>query len=123
MTKLLAPSILAVATLTTGCATYESPSTHHMSVTEYSHGPVTYYSTPPVYYATPMPTPVYVSPPVYVAPPVYVTPAPSFNMHIESGSGFRHQPHQRGGRQRLRSGNAEGSQVGGPSWSGTVWSR
>ena len=117
MTKLLAPSVLALTTLLSGCAVYESRPAHYVATTEYSHGPVTYYSTPPAYYAVPAPAQV------YVAPPVYVTPAPAFNMHIQSGSGFRRHPHRHDGRQKLRSGNAAGSQVGGPGWAGTVWSR
>lgn len=121
MTRLLAPSALIVAILLTGCATYESQPGYHVTATEYSHGPVTYYSTPPAYYA--VPAPVYTVPQVYAAPPVYVAPAPSFNMHIQSGPSFRRSPHNHAPRQRLRSGNAAHSQVGGPGWSGTVWSR
>lgn len=123
MTRLFAPSALALAIMLTGCATYESQPGYRVAATEYSHGPVTYYSTPPAYYAVPAPAPVYTVPQVYTAPPVYVAPAPSFNMHIQSGPGFRRSPHGHGQRQRLRSGNATESQVGGPGWTGTVWSR
>jgi hypothetical protein len=122
MIKLLKLSVTAFAALLAGCATYESRPVHHTSVTGHVHGPITYYSAPPTYYAV-SPAPVYVSPPVYVAPPMYVTPAPSFSMHIQSGSSFRRHPYQHGGRQRLRGGNAAGAQIGGPGWSGTVWNR
>ncbi|OWW18596.1 hypothetical protein [Noviherbaspirillum denitrificans] len=113
MSKPLASSIVIAAVLLNGCAVYESHPGYQVSASDYGHGPVTYYTTPPAYYVAPAP--------VYVGPPVYAAPVPSFSMQIQSGTGFRRGPH--GPRQRLRSGNAAGSQVGGPGWTGSVWSR
>ena len=127
MKNSLTLSVVALPILLAGCATYESQPAHHTTVTSYGHGAVSYYSTTPPYYSTPpvyyvAPAPVYVGPPVYVAP-AYVAPTPGFSMHMHSGPGLRRDTYPGGSRQRLGSGNAAGSRVGGPGWSGTVWSR
>jgi len=126
MSKLVTSFAAVISLLLSGCATYESQPAYRETVTTYGAAPIVTYSTPPTYYSTPpayyvVPAPVYDPVPVHVAPPLYA--APSFGMRVESGPRFRrHSPplhHQR----RLRGGNGAGAQMGGPGWSGSVWSR
>lgn len=110
----------------TECDTWACPCSKHAHSTRRGHHcrssiPATsrWQSPLPTY----SPGTVDASSPVYIVPPVYVAPAPAFNMQIQSGSNFHRHPDKHIRRERLRSGNAEDSQVGGPGWSGTVWSR
>lgn len=115
-------TIAFLPSLLTGCATYESQPGYATTVTG-SYGPAPYYYPPrTVYYVEPAP--------VYVAPsPVYVTPAPAFGAQIYSSPHQHRTQRNRDRRGRTshphdeRTGNAAGSQLGGPGWGGTVWKR
>lgn len=109
--------LLLIPFLFAGCATYESQPVYHSTVTAYS-------GTPAPYYPYPAPTVYRVVPaPVYAAPPVYIDPTPSFNLHIQSNSGFRRNDYSRDHRNDGRLRHKRDSRQGGPGWSGTVWSR
>jgi hypothetical protein len=117
MMKLSKLFLLLIPFLFAGCATYESQPVYHSAVTAYSGMPAPYY-----YY--PAPTAYRVVPaPVYVAPPAYIDPTPSFNLHIQSNSGFRRNDYSRGDREGRGHRHKRDSRQGGSGWSGTVWSR
>lgn len=117
-------TITLLSLLLAGCATYESqPVYTTTTITGYSYGAAPYYA-PPVYYVEPAP--------VYVRPaPVYVVPRPYFGAQIHGSYVDRHAhpPHPRhDNRPRPRPrdknfGNAGDARIGGPGWTGSVWSR
>ena len=121
MIRIYLLTFAVLSMLLSGCATYESQPGYATTVTG-AYGPAPYYPPRTVYYVE--------RAPAYVVPsPVYVTPAPAFGAQIYS-SPHQHRTHRNRDRRgraphthEERTGNAAGSQLGGPGWGGTVWKR